>query len=79
MFAFENNVKQAFRVVKNEFSQLKMSINDWITFLNNRRKDHDVRIVALEERVKFLETRVRDAEHQRVREVERDVLELRNL
>ena len=55
MFAFDKQVKKAFKAVKNEFKGLQTSLNEWIIFLNGNQRELKMRISELERRLEKLE------------------------
>ena len=55
MFAFDKQVKKAFKAVKNEFKGLQTSLYEWIIFLNGNQRELKMRISELERRLEKLE------------------------
>jgi len=48
-------IKDAFKKVKQDIAATRASLNDWIWFLNNERRDMKIKLIELENRIKKLE------------------------
>lgn len=48
-------VRQSFRNMKKEVTELKNSLNEWILFLNSNQRDLKQRVYELERKVRQLE------------------------
>lgn len=55
MFTFKQKVKKSFVQAKEEISQLKKNISEWLFFLNAKQYELEGRIRILEEKLQKLE------------------------
>lgn len=48
-------IKKAFKKVKKDIAATRASVNDWIWFLNNERREMKIKLHELEDRIRHLE------------------------
>ena len=52
---FFKKIKNSFRKAKSDMNALRMSINDWILYLNSNQNDMKVKLRELDQRLRKLE------------------------
>ena len=55
VFEFTDNVKESFKKMKEDITQLRNSVNEWIVFLNSGQREMKRKIYDLDRRVRELE------------------------
>ncbi len=55
MFAKVKDIKDAFNATKRDVNDTKLSMTDWVLFLNNNQRDMKIRLYELERKVRQLE------------------------
>ena len=53
---FDHKIKKGFRKVRKDISEIRNSVNEWVFHMNGSQKEMEQKIIALEKRIKRIET-----------------------